>query len=77
MLTILESAMLIGGIYAIVAAKVPAFLVGGGKYQVEGAKHDGLGFYFFSPYQLLLSESLFWPFCLVKKVQGMHLYWNQ
>lgn len=36
MLLIVEIAMLIGGIYAIVTAKVPSFLVGGGKYQVEG-----------------------------------------
>ena len=36
MLLIIEIAMLIGGIYAIVTAKVPSFLVGGGKYQVEG-----------------------------------------
>ncbi len=36
MLFIVEIAMLIGGIYAIVSAKVPSFLVGGGKYQVEG-----------------------------------------
>jgi hypothetical protein len=33
---IIEIAMLIGGIWAIVAGKVPSFLVGGGKYQVEG-----------------------------------------
>ena len=36
MLLIIEIAMLIGGIYAIITAKVPSFLVGGGKYQVEG-----------------------------------------
>ena len=36
MLLIVEIAMLIGGIWAIVAGKVPSFLVGGGKYQVEG-----------------------------------------
>ena len=36
MLLIAEIAMLIGGIWAIVAGKVPSFLVGGGKYQVEG-----------------------------------------
>jgi len=36
MLLIIEIAMLIGGIYAIVSAKVPSFLVGGGKYQIEG-----------------------------------------
>lgn len=36
MLLIIEIAMLVGGIYAIVSAKVPSFLVGGGKYQVEG-----------------------------------------
>lgn len=33
---IIEIAMLIGGIWAVVAGKVPSFLVGGGKYQVEG-----------------------------------------
>ncbi|MFN2235760.1 MAG: hypothetical protein ACK2U1_16160 [Anaerolineales bacterium] len=37
MLLVVEIAMLIGGIVAIVTAKVPGFLVGGGKYQVEGA----------------------------------------
>jgi hypothetical protein len=36
MLFILEIAMLIGGIYSIFSAKVPTFLFGGGKYQVEG-----------------------------------------
>ena len=36
MLLIVEIAMLIGGIYAIATAKVPGFLIGGGKYQVEG-----------------------------------------
>ena len=36
MLLVIEIAMLIGGIYAIVFAKVPSILVGGGKYQVEG-----------------------------------------
>ena len=36
MLLIIEIAMLIGGIYAIVSAKIPSFLVGGGKYQIEG-----------------------------------------
>ncbi len=36
MLLIVEIAMFVGGIYAIVSAKVPSFLVGGGQYQVEG-----------------------------------------
>jgi hypothetical protein len=36
MLLIVEIAMLIGDIYAFVTAKVSSFLVGGGKYQVEG-----------------------------------------
>jgi len=36
MLLIVEIAMLIGGIYAIATARVPGFLIGGGKYQVEG-----------------------------------------
>lgn len=34
MLLVLEIAMLIGGIYAIVTRKVPGILIGGGKYQV-------------------------------------------
>ena len=33
---LIEIGMLIGGIYAIVFAKVPSFLVSGGKYQAEG-----------------------------------------
>lgn len=36
MLLILEIGMLLGGIYSVVTAKVPAFLVDGGKHQVEG-----------------------------------------
>ncbi len=36
MLLILEIAMLVGGIWAIISGRVPSFLVGGGKYQVEG-----------------------------------------
>ena len=36
MLLILEIAMLIGGIYALISAKVPSLLVGGGKVQIEG-----------------------------------------
>ena len=36
MLLRLEIALLIGGIYAIVTAKAPSFLVGHGEYQVKG-----------------------------------------
>ena len=36
MFLIVELAMFVGGIYAIVSAKIPSFLVGGRKYQVEG-----------------------------------------
>jgi hypothetical protein len=36
MLLIIQIAMLVGGIYSMVSAKVPSFLVGGDKYQVEG-----------------------------------------
>lgn len=43
MLLILEIAMLIGGIYALVTAKVPGFLVGGGKVQIEGLPARLLG----------------------------------
>jgi hypothetical protein len=44
MLLIVEIAMLVGGIYTIVSAKVPSILVGGGKYQVEGTAARLLGF---------------------------------
>jgi cytochrome b561 len=42
-LLILEIAMLIGGIYALVTAKVPGFLVGGGKVKIEGLPARLLG----------------------------------
>ena len=38
MLLIIEVAMFIGGIYSIVSARVPSFLVGGDEYQVIGRK---------------------------------------
>lgn len=37
MLLIIEIAMLIGGIYAIVTGKVPGILIGGGSYEVNGS----------------------------------------
>jgi hypothetical protein len=43
MLLILEIAMLMGGIYALAAGKVPGFLVGGGKVQIEGTPARLLG----------------------------------
>jgi hypothetical protein len=36
MFLIIEIAMFIGGIWALVKGEVPSFLVGGGKYKVEG-----------------------------------------
>ncbi len=33
---IIEIAMLAGGLYSIITAKVPSFLIGGSKYRVEG-----------------------------------------
>ncbi|MCJ7583027.1 MAG: hypothetical protein MUP98_21120 [Candidatus Aminicenantes bacterium] len=36
MLLILEIAMLLGGLWALIKGEVPSFLVGGGKYKVEG-----------------------------------------
>jgi hypothetical protein len=36
MLLFIEIALLVCGIYSIFSAKVPSFIVGGGKYQVEG-----------------------------------------
>jgi hypothetical protein len=44
MLLIVEVVMLIGGIWTIVTGRVPSFLVGGGKYQVEGLAARLLGF---------------------------------
>lgn len=43
MLLIVEVVMLIGGIWTIATGKVPSFLVGGGKYQVEGLAARLLG----------------------------------
>lgn len=49
LLLILEVAMLIGGMYAIFTAKVPSFLVGGGKVQVEGMAARLFGVLFILP----------------------------
>ena len=43
MLLIIELAMLFGGIYSIITAKVPSFLTVGGKFQVEGRDARFLG----------------------------------
>ncbi len=42
--------MLIGGIYAIVTAKVLFFLVGGGRYQVKGTVARLFGVLLILPY---------------------------
>lgn len=49
MLLILELGMLIGGIYAVATGKLPSFLIGGGKYQVEGLKARLFGILFIIP----------------------------
>jgi hypothetical protein len=41
--------MLLGGIIALVTAKVPSFVVGGGKYQVEGTAARLFGILLMSP----------------------------
>ena len=38
-----EIFMLVGGLYALATAKVPSFLVGGGKYEVEGTPARVIG----------------------------------
>ena len=43
MLLILETSMLIGWIDAVIAARISAYLFGGGKYQVEGRSTRFLG----------------------------------
>lgn len=54
MLVIIEIAMFIGGIYSIVSARVPSFLVGGGKYQVEGRTARIFGILLLFPLSLAL-----------------------
>lgn len=52
MLFIIEMGMLIGGIYALITAKIPSILVGGKNHVVEGWPARILGILFISPLPL-------------------------
>ena len=52
MLFIIEMGMLIGGIYALITAKIPSILVGGKNHVVEGWPARLLGILFISPLPL-------------------------
>lgn len=49
MLLILEIGMMIGGLWALIKGEVPSFLVGGGKYKVEGKIARIIGILLFLP----------------------------
>lgn len=59
MLFILEISMFIGGIYALIAAKVPSFLVGGGKYPIEGKNARWVGVLLMLPLPIVFLVGLF------------------
>lgn len=55
---ILELALLIGGIYALVTARVPSLLVGGGKYQIEGRNARLFGVLLILPIPIVFLSSI-------------------
>lgn len=59
MLFILEISMFIGGIYALIAAKVPSFLVGSGKYPIEGKNARWVGVLLMLPLPIVFLVGLF------------------
>jgi hypothetical protein len=58
MLLIIEIAMFMGGIYSIISARVPSFLVGGGKYKVEGRQARIFGILLLLPLSIALWDGL-------------------
>ena len=61
MLLIIEIAMLIGGVYAIVSGKVPATLIGGGSYQVTESVARIFGVLWVFPLPIVFSGALILP----------------
>ena len=61
LLRYLEIAMLIGGVYAIVFAKVPSLLVGDGKHQVEGLAARWFGVLLILPLPITFLGSVILP----------------
>lgn len=70
MLRLLEIAMLIGGIYSIVSAKIPSFLVGGGRNQVDSRTARLFGILWTLPLPIVLISGFVLSFLFGEDAAG-------
>ena len=59
---VIEIGLAVGGLLALVTGKVPSFVVGGGKYRVEGMAARLFGILLMSPIPLIFAASIWLVF---------------